>query len=181
MIAGSCGYGYLYKDEPHGWDVAAATDFMDGYEDVSVALVVLWRRGVRADGLCPSSGGGGHAPPTCGRMCPHRQPAATASGHGQLPRAAATARPLPLRMPPTHRSAASAWRSRATPRGSRTTTARSWTAHGAATTAKRASSCESPTPAHVRAHGRGVRMVASHACSQPSCTGRRTPPARGRA
>ena len=32
---GSCGYGYLFKNEPLGWDVAAATDFMPGYEDVS--------------------------------------------------------------------------------------------------------------------------------------------------
>jgi hypothetical protein len=33
--AGSCGFGYLFKDEPLGWDVAAMPDFMDGYEDVS--------------------------------------------------------------------------------------------------------------------------------------------------
>jgi hypothetical protein len=38
---GSCGYGYLWKDEPLGWDVAAATDFMDGYEDVSLPAARL--------------------------------------------------------------------------------------------------------------------------------------------
>lgn len=31
---GSCGYGYIWKDEPLGWDVAAASDFMEGYEEV---------------------------------------------------------------------------------------------------------------------------------------------------
>jgi hypothetical protein len=34
LHAGSCGYGYLWRDEPIGWDVAAATDFMEGYEEV---------------------------------------------------------------------------------------------------------------------------------------------------
>jgi hypothetical protein len=32
--AGSCGFSYIFKDEPLGWDVAAMPDFMDGYEDV---------------------------------------------------------------------------------------------------------------------------------------------------
>ncbi|KAI8471576.1 MAG: RlpA-like double-psi beta-barrel-protein domain-containing protein-containing protein [Monoraphidium minutum] len=44
---GSCGYGYIWKDEPLGWDVAAASDFMDGYESscgtcVEVACEQSW-------------------------------------------------------------------------------------------------------------------------------------------
>lgn len=30
---GSCGYGYIYKDEPLGWDVAAMTDVSPNYGD----------------------------------------------------------------------------------------------------------------------------------------------------
>jgi hypothetical protein len=55
----------------------------------------------------------------------------------------------PSLQPTNHRCAASAWSSRATRPGSRTTTARSWTAPGPATTRKRASLCASPTPAPV--------------------------------
>ena len=46
---GSCGYGYLFKDEPLGWDVAAATDFMPGYEEVCMqACMHAWQAGACA-------------------------------------------------------------------------------------------------------------------------------------
>jgi hypothetical protein len=69
--------------------------------------------------------------------------------------------PTPPRAP-SHRSAASASRSPATPCGSRTTTARSSTARGPATTRTRASSCASPIPAHVSFASRLGLLLGTH-------------------
>lgn len=63
---GSCGYGYLYKDEPLGWDVAAVTDFMEGYEDVSEAASAACMRGSSA---CMLAGRGGPHSQHCAASC----------------------------------------------------------------------------------------------------------------
>ena len=127
QTTGSCNYGYIRKDEPLGWDVAAVPDFMDGYEMVRDGMGCEWAHSLSCGLPCPTRR---HAPPSSRLLL---QPTQTQHIHTHTQHT-----PLP---PPSRRAAAPASRSRATRPGSRTTTARSSTARGRATTSRSRSCC----------------------------------------
>lgn len=148
-MQGACNYGYIWPNEPLGWDVAAITDFDPDYSN-------------------DSCGCGGLM--TCPCVCRHRPllhlrpcmiPACESSPerggagvHWNGKRWMAMGAAVPGRTPPkecVHRPAGPAMSCDATLPGSLTATARAWIAHTAATIRKPAWWSESQmcAPAHM--------------------------------